>query len=124
MQKVLIADLVKSSEEERLAAIAEKAGDLGISPEELLSISEELQIDPEELDQDDIDAMEELGPSGNIASSMGDIEFEYDPTNDNYVVTIDFDRGGSAEYALDPDTVFEFDSNGGAFYNSSIRGQM
>ena len=72
----------------------------------------------------DIDAMEELGASGNIASSMGNIEYQFDPENDNYVVSIDFDRGGSAEYALDPDTVFELDSNGGAFYNSSIRGQM
>jgi hypothetical protein len=120
----MIADLIKSSKEERLAAIKEKAGILGISPEELLSISEELQIDPEDIDQDDIDAMEELGASGNIASSMGNIEYQYDPNNDNYQVSIDFARGGSAEYTLDPDTVFEFDSNGGEFYNSSIRGQM
>ena len=124
MKKFMVADLVKASEQERLLAIEEKAGSLEISIEELLSISEELQIDPEELDQDDIDAMEELGASGNIASSMGNIEYQFDPTNDNYVVSIDFDRGGSAEYALDPDTVFEFDSNGGEFYNSSIRGQM
>jgi hypothetical protein len=124
MKKFMVADMVKASEAERLLAIEEKAGELEISIEELLSISEELDIDPEELDQDDIDAMEELGASGNIASSMGDIEYQYDPKNDNYVVNIDFARGGSAEYALDPDTVFEFDSNGGAFYNSSIRGQM
>ena len=122
MKKFMVADLVKASEQERLLAIEEKAGSLEISIEELLSISEELQIDPEELDQDDIDAMEELGASGNIASSMGNIEYQYDPKNDNYVVSIDFDRGGSAEYALDPDTVFEFDSGGGAYYNSSIRG--
>ena len=124
MKKFMVADLVKASEQERLLAIEEKAGILEISIEELLSISEELQIDPEELDQEDIDAMEELGASGNIASSMGNIEYQFDPKNDNYVVSIDFDRGGSAEYALDPDTVFELDSNGGAFYNSSIRGQM
>jgi hypothetical protein len=122
MKKFMVADLVKSSEQERLLAIEEKAGTLKISIEELLSISEELDIDPEELDQDDIDAMEELGASGSIASSMGNIEYQYDPKNDNYVVSIDFDRGGSAEYVLDPDTVFEFDSNGGAYYNSSIRG--
>jgi hypothetical protein len=124
MKKYMVADMVKASEAERLLAIEEKAGELEISIEELLSISEELDIDPEELDQDDIDAMEELGASGNIASSMGDIEYQYDPKNDNYVVSIDFARGGSASYALDPDTVFEFDSNGGEFYNSSIRGQM
>ncbi len=120
----MVADMIKASEEERLSAIAEKAEELEISVEELESISQELDIDPEELDQDDIDAMEELGASGDIASSMGDISFEYDPANDNYVVNIDFNRGGSAEYALDPDTVFEFDSGGGTYYNSSIRGQM
>jgi hypothetical protein len=124
MKKYMVADLVKASKEERDLAIKEKAGDLGISPEELLDISQDLQIDPEELDQDDIDATRELGSSGNIASSMGNIEFEYDSTNDNYVVSIDFERGGSAEYILDPDTLLELDANGGAFYNSSIRGQM
>ena len=122
MKKFMVADLVKASEQERLLAIEEKAGSLEISIEDLLSISEELNIDPEELDQDDIDAMEELGASGNIASSMGNIEYQYDPKNDNYELTIDFNRGGSASYNLDPDTVFELDSNGGAFYNSSIRG--
>ena len=77
-----------------------------------------------EVNQDDIDATRELGSSGEIASSMGSIQYEYDQDNDNYEVTIDFNRGGSASYSLDTDTVFELDANGGAFYNSSIRGQM
>jgi len=67
---------------------------------------------------------DDLGEAGNIASSMGDIQYQYDNTNDNYVVDIDFVRGGSAEYILDADTVIELDANGGAFYNSSIRGSM
>ena len=124
MKKYMVADLIKASKEERDLAIKEKAGDLGISPEELLDISQDLQIDPEEVNQDDIDATRELGSSGEIASSMGSIQYEYDQDNDNYEVTIDFNRGGSASYSLDTDTVFELDANGGAFYNSSIRGQM
>jgi len=67
---------------------------------------------------------EDLGEADSIASSMGDITYQYDKVNDNYVVEIDFNRGGSAEYALDADTVLELDANGGTFYNQSIRGQM
>ena len=66
----------------------------------------------------------ELGDSGSIASSMGDITYQYDKTNDNYEVDIDFTNGGSANYSLDADTVLDLESKGGSFYNSSIRGQM
>jgi hypothetical protein len=124
MKKYMVADLVKASKEERDAELKAKAGTLGIQVQQLLDISQELQIDPDDLDQDDIDAMNELGASGNIASTMGDIEYVYDPKNNNYNLSIDFNRGGSAEYALDTDTVLDLDANGGAYYNSSIRGQM
>ena len=67
---------------------------------------------------------EDLDEAGTISSSMGDITYQYDKENDNYVVDIDFARGGSAEYVLDSDTILELDAKGGAFYNSSIRGQM
>lgn len=66
----------------------------------------------------------DLGEAGTISSSMGDITYQYDNKNGNYVLDIDFVRGGSAEYILDADTIIELDANGGAFYNSSIRGQM
>ena len=66
----------------------------------------------------------ELGEAGSIESSMGDIEYTYDPNNDNYNLMINFVRGGSAEYAVDADIVLDLESNGGSFYNSSIRGQM
>ncbi len=66
----------------------------------------------------------DLGEAGRIGSSMGSISYQYDKANDNYVVDIAFIRGGSAEYVLDADTVLDFDSGGGTYYNQSIRGQM
>jgi hypothetical protein len=66
----------------------------------------------------------DLGEAGTISSSMGDINYQYDEENNNYVVDIEFARGGSAEYVLDSETISELDAKGGAFYNSSIRGQM
>ena len=55
---------------------------------------------------------------------MGQITYQYDEANENYVVDIDFALGGSAEYVLDADTVLDLEANGGKFYNKSIRGQM
>ena len=69
-------------------------------------------------------AKRELGDSGEISSSMGQITYQYDEANQNYVVDIDFALGGSAEYVLDADTVLDLEANGGKFYNKSIRGQM
>ena len=69
-------------------------------------------------------AKRELGDSGEISSSMGQITYQYDEANENYVVDIDFALGGSAEYVLDADTVLDLEANGGKFYNKSIRGQM
>jgi hypothetical protein len=66
----------------------------------------------------------DLGEADIISSSMGDITYEYDKTTDSYEVNINFNRGGSANYSLDADTVLELDANGGTFYNQSIRGQM
>lgn len=66
----------------------------------------------------------DLGEAGTISSSMGDINYEWDNKNKNYVVDIEFSRGGSAEYVLDPETVKDLDAKGGTFYNQSIRGQM
>jgi len=67
---------------------------------------------------------DDLGYSGEIASSMGDISYQYDEASDSYELDIGFALGGSANYSLDADTVLELDANGGAFYNSSIRGSM
>jgi len=67
---------------------------------------------------------DDLGEAGSIGSSMGNIEYNYVPETDSYNLDISFTRGGYAEYELDADTVLELDANGGAFYNSSIRGQM
>jgi len=67
---------------------------------------------------------DDLGLADTISSSMGDITYEYDNATGSYEVNIIFNRGGSANYSLDADTVLELDANGGAFYNSSIRGQM
>ena len=69
-------------------------------------------------------AKRELGDSGEISSSMGQVTYQYDEANQNYVVDIDFALGGSAEYVLDADTVLDLEANGGKFYNKSIRGQM
>ncbi len=69
-------------------------------------------------------AKRELGDSGEISSSMGEITYEYDEANQNYHVEISFALGGSAEYELDADTVLDLEANGGKFYNKSIRGQM
>jgi hypothetical protein len=63
-----------------------------------------------------------MGSSGSIGSSMGDIEYEYDPESDSYEVDISFNRGGSANYKLDPDALLEFDAGGGTYYNANIRG--
>lgn len=67
---------------------------------------------------------DDLGEAGNIASSMGDIQYQYDEVSDSYELDINFARGGSANYSLDADTVLDLDANGGSFYNSSIRGSM
>ena len=73
---------------------------------------------------EDEDLDQELDEAGTISSSMGNITYQYDKANNNYVVDIDFTNGGSAEYVLDKDTVLDLEANGGKFYNKSIRGQM
>ena len=67
---------------------------------------------------------DDLGFADTISSTMGDITYEYDKKADAYEVNINFNRGGSANYSLDADTVIELEANGGTFYNQSIRGQM
>jgi len=67
---------------------------------------------------------DDLGDSGDISSSMGNVSYQYDEASDNYDLDISFNLGGSANYSLDADTILELDANGGAFYNSSIRGSM
>ena len=59
-----------------------------------------------------------MGWGGFIGSSMGDIEYEYDITNQYYNVTINFKDGSTAEYSLDPDDVINMDGN---YYNENIR---
>jgi len=133
----MIADVIKAIEydkEQEIIAISER---FKISIEEadylysnfdknrwedVINTAEELNVDITDVDEEDIDNVEEMGASGSIGSSMGDIEYEYDPASDEYNVDINFNRGGSANYQLDPDTLLEFDAGGGTYYNANIRG--
>ncbi len=137
MKKIMIADVIKAVEydkEQEIIAISER---FKISIEEadylysnfdknrwedVINTAEELNVDITDVDEEDIDNVEEMGASGSIGSSMGDIEYEYDPASDEYNVDINFNRGGSANYQLDPDTLLEFDAGGGIYYNANIRG--
>lgn len=54
--------------------------------------------------------------------SIGAITHEYDELNDNYIVTIDFHRGGSAEYIMDIDQLSAWlDNPTGGYYNANVR---
>lgn len=54
--------------------------------------------------------------------SIGNVEAEWDETNQNYVVNIYFDRGGSAEYIMDQAELDDFVANPtGSYYNANIR---
>ena len=54
--------------------------------------------------------------------SIGAVEAQWDETNENYVVDISFNRGGSAEYVMDEDQLSDFESNpSGSYYNANIR---
>jgi hypothetical protein len=62
-------------------------------------------------------------PDATISSSIGSITHEYDEDNENYVVTISFNRGGSAEYIMDIDQLESWLSNpSGGYYNANVRG--
>lgn len=137
MKKIMIADILKAVEydkEQEIIAISER---FKISIEEadylysnfdknrwedVINTADELNVDITDIDEEDIDNVEEMGASGSIGSSMGDIEYEYDPESDAYEVDINFNRGGSANYQLDSDTLLEFDAGGGTYYNANIRG--
>ena len=137
MKKIMIADILKAVEydkEQEIIAISER---FKISIEEadylysnfdknrwedVINTADELNVDVTDIDEEDIDNVEEMGASGSIGSSMGDIEYEYDPESDAYEVDINFNRGGSANYQLDSDTLLEFDAGGGTYYNANIRG--
>lgn len=137
MKKILIADVIKSVEydkEQEIIAISERFNiDLEDADylysnfdknrwEDVINAADELNVDIIDIDQQDLDDIEEMGASGSIGSSMGDIEYEYDPATDSYEVDISFNRGGSANYQLDSDTLLEFDAGGGTYYNANIRG--
>jgi hypothetical protein len=137
MKKILIADVIKAVEfdkEQEIIAISERFN-ISIEDadylysnfdknrwEDVINAADELNVDITDIDEEDIDNVEEMGASGSIGSSMGDIEYEYDPDSDAYEVDISFNRGGSANYQLDPDTLLEFDAGGGTYYNANIRG--
>ena len=54
--------------------------------------------------------------------SIGAVEAQWDEKNENYVVDISFNLGGSAEYIMDEDQLSDFESNPtGKYYNSNIR---
>jgi hypothetical protein len=137
MKKILIADVIKAAEydkEQEIIAISERFNiDLEDADylysnfdknrwEDVINTADELNVDITDIDEEDIDNVEEMGASGSIGSSMGDIEYEYDPDSDAYEVDINFNRGGSANYQLDPDALLEFDAGGGTYYNANIRG--
>jgi hypothetical protein len=137
MKKILIADVIKSVEfdkEQEIIAISERFNiDIEDADylysnfdknrwEDVINTADELNVDITDIDEEDIDNVEEMGSSGSIGSSMGDIEYEYDPDSDAYEVDISFNRGGSANYQLDPDALLEFDAGGGTYYNANIRG--
>jgi hypothetical protein len=64
----------------------------------------------------------EIQEDKSFTISIGEVEAEWDKTNDNYVVTIFFNRGGSAEYIMSPDDLDDFMANpSGTFYNANIR---
>jgi hypothetical protein len=137
MKKILIADVIKAVEfdkEQEIIAISERFN-ISIEDadylysnfdknrwEDVIKAADELNVDITNIDQKDIDNVEEMGASGSIGSSMGDIEYQYDADSDAYEVDISFNRGGSANYQLDPDTLLEFDAGGGTYYNANIRG--
>jgi len=141
MKKILIADVIKASYDEfkdqRDLDILDIIERFKISEEhasylydnfdknrweDVINTADELKVDITDVDEEDIDNVEEMGASGSIGSSMGDIEYEYDPASDEYNVDINFNRGGSANYQLDPDSLLEFDAGGGTYYNANIRG--
>ena len=137
MKKILIADVIKSVEydkEQEIIAISERFNiDLEDADylysnfdknrwEDVINAADELNLDIIDIDEQDLDDIEEMGASGSIGSSMGDIGYEYDPETDSYEVDISFNRGGSANYQLDSDTLLEFDAGGGTYYNANIRG--
>ena len=141
MKKILIADVIKASYDEfkdqRDLDILDLIEKFKISEadasylydnfdknrwEDVINAADELNVDITDIDEEDIHNVEEMGASGSIGSSMGDIEYEYDPETDSYEVDINFNRGGSANYQLDPDALLEFDAGGGTYYNANIRG--
>ena len=137
MKKILIADVIKAVEydkEQEIIAISERFNiDLEEADylysnfdknrwEDVINTADELNVDITDIDEEDIDNVEEMGASGSIGSSMGDIEYEYDPASDEYNVDINFNRGGSATYQLDSDALLELDAGGGTYYNANIRG--
>ena len=61
-------------------------------------------------------------PDGTADGSIGLITHEYDESNDNYVVGIDFKLGGSAEYIMDIDQLSAWLANPtGGYYNANVR---
>jgi hypothetical protein len=111
MKKILIADVMKAVEydkEQEIIAISERFNiDIEDADylysnfdenrwEDVINAADELNVDITDIDEEDIDNVEEMGASGSIGSSMGDIEYEYDPASDEYNVDINFNRGGSA----------------------------
>jgi len=61
-------------------------------------------------------------PDGTADGSIGLITHEYDESNDNYVVVIDFNLGGSAEYIMDIDQLSAWlDNPTGGYYNANVR---
>lgn len=94
MKKILIADVVKASKSEE--PIPEDNGS-GCSPENKAGCKE---YNPG------------IGDHAEYSGSYYDITAEFDYNNDNYVITIDYNKGQSQEKIVDGTTAEDFVTNG------------
>jgi lipid-binding SYLF domain-containing protein len=65
----------------------------------------------------------DMGPNGSISlGSLGDADFQFDTTNDNYQVDIYFKDGSEAKgYVLSGSELSDLNDNGATYYNNNIR---
>lgn len=77
-------------------------------------ILKEEGIQPRELNPD-------MGESGEFEISIAKVSYEFDFTNDNYVVTLFFNKGGSYEYILGGDELYDLANRGTEYYLNYMR---
>jgi len=103
--------------------IARHAKELGISVSDLLDYADQAEADPLEITEEDIDNLEEVGGSLEIAlGTMGTAMAEYDIKSKSYVVTVYFKDGATAEYPnMDAGEVLDLEQGKANYYNSNMR---